>query len=154
MLCMDTCRSTMGGSRILMCGLLLVLCTGCVGITTLTPVHVPQPPTIGPGTGTDADPFTANFTDIKNVKPPVPIYTPEAEYPWMGRRKKERVTLEVGAVVTKEGTVRDAHLITTCGDGFDENALKAVQTYRFKPATLNGQPVAMRIMVEIGFTIY
>jgi len=35
--------------------------------------------------------------------------------------------------------------------GLDEEALKAVRKYRFKPATLEGVPVPVPIVVEINF---
>jgi periplasmic protein TonB len=38
--------------------------------------------------------------------------------------------------------------------GLDEKAMEAVGRWRFKPATLNGQPVATRIMVEVDFHLY
>jgi protein TonB len=37
---------------------------------------------------------------------------------------------------------------------FDEKAIDAVKTWRFKPATLNGKPVAVQVAVEIEFHLY
>jgi TonB-like protein len=38
--------------------------------------------------------------------------------------------------------------------GLDEKAVAAVSTSRFQPATLNGQPVAVQVNVEVNFGLY
>jgi protein TonB len=38
--------------------------------------------------------------------------------------------------------------------GLDEKAIEAVNHWRFRPATLNGQPVAARIAVQVDFHLY
>jgi protein TonB len=40
------------------------------------------------------------------------------------------------------------------GMGLDEKAVEAVSRWRFRPATLNGQPVATKIAVEVDFRLY
>jgi TonB family protein len=138
----------------LACGLVLAGLTGCVPQkpTVVTPIHIPQPPALGPGTGADDDPFV-KFGEIKGVTPPVVVYSPEAKFSDKARRKKEACALTISLTVTKEGTVRDMLLVNSCPD-LDANALKAVGTYRFTPAMKDGQPVAVRIRIEVGFTIY
>jgi TonB family protein len=42
-------------------------------------------------------------------------------------------------------------LIKPLGLGLDENAVEAVKTWKFKPATRNGIPVRVRAMAEITF---
>ncbi len=38
--------------------------------------------------------------------------------------------------------------------GLDENAVLAVKQYRFEPATLKGQPVPVKIFVQVVFKRY
>jgi TonB family protein len=38
--------------------------------------------------------------------------------------------------------------------GLDENAIQAVQKYRFTPATKDGVAVAKDIKIEVNFQIY
>jgi protein TonB len=38
-----------------------------------------------------------------------------------------------------------------CGRGLDEEAVKAVRTWKFKPAIKDGRPVAVQIFVEVDF---
>jgi TonB family protein len=38
--------------------------------------------------------------------------------------------------------------------GLDEKAIEAVNRWRFRPGTLDGQPVATQIAVEVDFHLY
>ncbi|HEY0307448.1 MAG TPA: energy transducer TonB [Acidobacteriaceae bacterium] len=89
-----------------------------------------------------------------NVTLPILTYGPEAPFSNAARRKREQCAIDIKLVVTKEGTVRNAHIVKSCGKDFDPNALKTVKTYRFKPATKDSQPVDSVVMVQVGFTIY
>jgi len=60
----------------------------------------------------------------------------------------------VHVVVTEEGLPVDARVLIPLGHGFDENALKAVAKYKFKPATLRGMPVPKDITVMVNFRLY
>lgn len=111
-------------------------------------VHVADPPPLRAQTGSDNDPMNIG----KDITPPVAIYTPEAEYSNAARRRWENCTVGINIIVTKEGKVGDELLTDSCPD-LDANALQAVQMYRFKPAMKDGQPVAVRIQIEVGFTI-
>ena len=143
----------MGLRRILGCGLMVVGLTGCMdqGVTAITPVHVPEPPALA---NSDEPVYSVDMKPHGGVSAPVLIYGPEAKYPESGRKKKQTAQVTVKVIVTKEGTVRDAHVTESCGPDFDAPALKAINTYRFKPAMQDGEPVAVRLMVVVGFTIY
>jgi len=60
----------------------------------------------------------------------------------------------VGLVVDKQGLPQNVHVTKGVGLGLDENAVKAVQQYRFKPAMENGKPVAVYLNVYVHFTIF
>jgi TonB family protein len=57
-------------------------------------------------------------------------------------------------VVGKDGRPYDVHVRQSLGMGLDEKAIEAVKNWRFRPATLNGQPVATQIAVEVNFHLY
>jgi TonB family protein len=129
---------------------LVMLCAGCaVKVLEVKPIHIADPPPLGAGTGTNDDPVEVG----QDVSAPTLIYSPEANYTDAARRKKEACTVSISVVVTQEGTVRDALVTDSCPD-LDASALKTVKTYRFKPAMRDGKPVAVRVMVQVGFTIY
>lgn len=88
------------------------------------------------------------------VRPPVPIYAPEPEFSEQARMAKYQGECIVEVVVDTKGMPRDLKIIRPLGMGLDEKALESVAKYRFKPATLNGHPVAVRMNIEVDFHIY
>jgi outer membrane biosynthesis protein TonB len=40
------------------------------------------------------------------------------------------------------------------GLGFEEQAAISIKTWRFNPATRNGEPVAVAMNVEVAFNLY
>ena len=57
-------------------------------------------------------------------------------------------------VVGKDGRPYDIRVRQSLGMGLDEKAIEAVNCWRFRPATLNGQPVATQIAVQVDFHLY
>ncbi len=55
--------------------------------------------------------------------------------------------------MTEEGLTADAKVERAAGMGLDEKAIKAISQYRFMPATKDGVPLAVRITVEINFSL-
>ena len=60
----------------------------------------------------------------------------------------------VGITVDESGAVTDAHVLKSLGYGLDENALAAVQQYKFAPARKQCKPVSAAISVNVGFRSY
>jgi TonB family protein len=46
------------------------------------------------------------------------------------------------------------HIVRSLGMGLDENAMKAVRTYKFKPAMNGKTPVPVQITIEVNFRLY
>ncbi len=90
----------------------------------------------------------------KDITPPKATYQPEPEYPDKARKKKIQGTVMVSIVITPEGTVRDAKVVTSVDKNLDQRALEAVSKWKFQPATKDGKPVALCTVVEIGFHLY
>jgi len=82
----------------------------------------------------------------KNVQPD---YTPEA------KRRQIQGTVFLKAVVLADGTVGEVtverSLDTTYG--LDEQAVKAMKQWLFTPGKKDGKPVAVRVSVEMTFTL-
>ncbi len=104
-----------------------------------------------------ADDSTASET-IYEVKdgalPPRATYTPEPEFSTAARKAKFQGTVIVQIVIDKRGDVTRVKLERGLGYGLDENAMEAVKIWRFTPATKNGQPVAVRMKIEVSFNLY
>jgi hypothetical protein len=64
--------------------------------------------------------------------------------------KFEAISL-IGMTVDVHGMPRDTCVLKEAGHGLDRNALKVASEYRFKPATLEGKPVPVRVAVELRF---
>jgi periplasmic protein TonB len=88
-----------------------------------------------------------------NVAAPVPIYEPDPQYSEEARKAKYSGTVLVEIIVDAQGNVRDAQVVKNVGMGLDEKALEAVRTWRFKPGSKNGVPVATRVAVEVYFRL-
>jgi TonB family protein len=52
------------------------------------------------------------------------------------------------------GKVSFAHVSQPLGYGLDEEAIKAVKKWKFNPANVSGQPVTVRISVNVAFRLH
>lgn len=129
----------------------VVLCLGLLNISTIV-VSIPRLSAQEP---TDSDQIceVRKVGDCGGVTAPKALYHPDPEYTDRARRKKISGTVLLSIVVTPEGTVRDAKVTTSLDKDLDQQALKAVNTWKFQPATKDGKPVPVRIAVETDFRI-
>lgn len=88
------------------------------------------------------------------VTAPKATFTPEPKFTDVARYEKFQGTLVVDLILGKDGTVRHVRLVRPLGLGLDESARSMIQTWRFQPATRNGQPVAVEMNVEVAFNLY
>ncbi len=89
-----------------------------------------------------------------NVSAPIPIYKPEPAYSEEARKAKYQGTVVLWIIVDAQGSVHDVRVVKPLGLGLDEKAVEAVKTWKFKPATRNGVPVPVRVMVEVSFRLF
>lgn len=76
-----------------------------------------------------------------------PEYTNEA----LAVKIEGTVTLE--AVVGTDGSLSNIKVAKFLGKGLDEKAVECVQKWRFKAATRNGEPIAMKATIEVNFRL-
>ena len=57
----------------------------------------------------------------------------------------------VGLVVSSKGEPKEVHVVRSLEKAVDQSAIEAVQQWQFEAARKDGQPVAVRITVEIRF---
>ena len=88
------------------------------------------------------------------VTVPQAIYSPEPAFSDEARKMKQQGIVQLLLVVGKDGHAYDIRVRQSLGMGLDEKAMEAVSHWRFRPATLNGQPVATQIAVEVDFHLY
>ena len=82
------------------------------------------------------------------VTVPQVIFNPEPSFSDEARKAKAQGIVMLLLVVGKDGRPNDVRVGQSLGMGLDEKAIEAVNHWRFRPATLNGQPVATQIAVR------
>jgi TonB family protein len=87
------------------------------------------------------------------VTPPVPIYRVEPQFSEFGRDAGVEGTVLVQTVVGTEGQVQNPRVVRGIGFGLDEAAVAAVQQWKFKPGTKEGQPVPIYAQIEVSFRL-
>lgn len=85
---------------------------------------------------------------------PHPTFSPDPEFSEMARKMRYQSRVRIAGTVDPEGAFNDLCVLVPAGSGLDEKAIAAVRTWRFEPATLTGEPVAVRIKVEVDFRLY
>jgi TonB family protein len=89
-----------------------------------------------------------------DVSAPVLVYSVDAEFTQKAKQAKHEGVSTVSCIVDSSGMPQQVHTVQRLGMGLDEKALEAVRQYRFKPAMLHGEPVAVEITIEVNFHIY
>jgi len=88
------------------------------------------------------------------VTRPKATYSPDPEYSEEGRRDKYMSVVRIAGTVDPQGSFMDLCVVQAAGEGLDEKAMGVVKTWKFQPATLQGEPVAVRLHVEVSFRLY
>ena len=89
----------------------------------------------------------AKLVPAEILSKPTPIYTDEART----KRIEGEVLLEV--VFEASGKLRVVKIVRGLGHGLDENAVRAAEQIRFKPALKDGQPSDSTAVVHIIFQL-
>jgi TonB family protein len=85
---------------------------------------------------------------------PVCAYCPDAKYCEEARKAKFQGIVVLQVVVTTEGRAANIRVVSGPGLGLEEQAVTAVQTWRFRPALgPNRRPVATQIGIEVQFRL-
>lgn len=87
------------------------------------------------------------MTPVEIISKPTPVYTDEARK----MRIEGEVLLEV--VFEASGKLRVLRLVRGLGHGLDENAVRAAEQIRFKPALREGQPADSTATLHIIFQL-
>jgi len=111
---------------------------------------------VGPSTGPGAGPGPPGIFPAGKggVTIPEVIFNPEPSFSEEARKTKAQGIVLLLLVVGKDGRPYDIRVGQSLGMGLDEKAIEAVNRWRFRPATLNGQPVATQIAVQVDFHLY
>ena len=112
--------------------------------------------------GTGANPAAEGTYRVGgSVKPPRPTSQLAAEFSDEARKTIKKMHLKsfqaislVTLIVDEQGNPQNVCVKKPAGYGLDGQAVRAVEQYRFDPATKDGSPVPVRIVVEVNFRLY
>jgi protein TonB len=123
-------------------------------------------PGSGGGTGGSTGPLGngSNVVDGGDLEPsilrvggkvqrPTAISQPQPLYPELARRTRMQGTVILEAVINRDGLVEDIRVLKPLGYGLTESAIEAVRKWRFSPATLDGNPVAVYYTLTVNFRL-
>jgi TonB family protein len=85
---------------------------------------------------------------------PRAIYSPDPEYTDKARKKKISGTVALSLTVGTDGRAHDIKVSKRLGYGLDENAVKAVQSWKWEPALEEGTPIESRVSVDVHFNLF
>lgn len=83
----------------------------------------------------------------KLLSRPSPQYTPEA------RKAKLEGTVIIESILEKDGSVSSGRILKDQHLGLGLSALETVCRWRFKPATLKGEPVKVYYVLTVNFSV-
>jgi TonB family protein len=99
---------------------------------------------------TSSTPTSVAAPEAKTT-PPVLLSHAEPEYTPEARQLKIQGDVVLRVTITTSGQMVVHSVIRGLGHGLDENAMRSAPTYKFRPATQNGQPVEYTTNIIIKF---
>jgi len=88
------------------------------------------------------------------VKAPRLLHSVEPGFTKAARAEKFSGNVQVYLWVGEDGVPSHLRIVQPAGLGLDEQALAAVQQYRFAPATRDGEPVKVDLYIYVNFQIF
>jgi protein TonB len=88
-----------------------------------------------------------------DVKAPVVINRVEPVYPEVARKARISGIVIVECIIDKQGNVTNVQVLKPLPFGLDQAAVDAVRRWKFRPGTLNGQPVDVIFNLTVNFKL-
>ena len=115
-----------------------------LGAGIIAPAHAQQEP----AAPNDVRTVSERYTEPKPLNIPLP------EYPKSERRRDVDGMVSVQLMVDPKGKPYEAEIISTSGNtAFEQAALKAIEDWKFVPATLGGMPIDASTVIPIHFKL-
>jgi protein TonB len=109
--------------------------------------------TAGEGTGGVEAPPAGPMRVGGDVKAPVVTRRVEPTYPEVARKARVAGVVVVEAIIDKQGNVDQVRVLKGLPMGLSGEAEAAVRKWKFRPGTLNGQPVDVIFSLTVTFTL-
>ena len=113
----------------------------------LPPLELPAGVYGGPG-----QPFGEG--KLAGAHAPVLIFSPDPKFTGKAQQQGYQGVTLIGLIVDAQGRPMSEWIEQPTGMGLDEAAIASVMQYRFKPATLHGEPISVRVNIEVNHRNY
>jgi protein TonB len=87
------------------------------------------------------------------VKAPILAKEVKPNYTKAAMDRRVQGTVEVDAIVLKDGSVGDVTIKRSLDEDLDQEAIKATKQWRFQPGTKDGEAVNVQVQIELTFTL-
>jgi protein TonB len=88
-----------------------------------------------------------------DVQKPVKISDVQPQYTEIARKARIQGVVILQTIIDKDGNITDVKALKGLPMGLTESAMEAVTQWKFKPATLNGKPVAVYFNLTVNFQL-
>jgi protein TonB len=88
-----------------------------------------------------------------DVKKPEKVSSPPPQYTEIARKARIQGVVILQAIINEQGDVDNVTVLKGLPMGLTEEAEKAVRQWKFKPAQLNGKPVAVYFNLTVNFQL-
>ena len=108
---------------------------------------------IGAGPGKSGGIVSGAYRIGGGVSAPQLLYKVEPEYSEQARQAKCQGTVVLSVVVDESGLPRKIKVVRALDVGLDQEAVKALQKWRFKPGMKDGKAVPVLATIEVNFRL-
>ncbi len=89
----------------------------------------------------------------EDVRPPGKIHGPQPRYTEAARKARVQGEVIVRAIIDRRGDVARVEVVQGLSMGLDEETVAAIRQWKFRPATLNGEPVNVIHDLTVNFRL-
>lgn len=97
---------------------------------------------------------TSVYSPGNGVTAPRVVHKVRPVYPAAAEREHRQGKVMLAVVVNADGVVSEIAVTETSADEFTDAAVAAAWQYQFKPGIKDGQPVSVRVPLEVLFTLH